>query len=99
MGPASIGLGLSLYGSMGGIFEVTCFPYLVNRFGLRRVFLSSIILGAVIYASFPFENLAMVVGGGPNAVVWLLIMVQMSSLCVLDMGYSKSIYLSSCGYS
>ena len=99
MGPASIGLGLSLYGSMGGIFEVTCFPYLVNRFGLRRVFLSSIILGAVIYAFFPFENLAMVVGGGPNAVVWLLIMVQMSSLCVLDMGYSKSIYLSSCGYS
>lgn len=91
MGPASIGLGLSVYGSMGGFFQVTFFPHFVSRFGLRRVFLCAIVSGAMIYTIFPFENLAIVAGGGPNVVVWLLIIVQMSSLCVFDMGYSKSI--------
>ena len=90
LGPASIGLGLSMYGSMSGIFQMAFFPYFVNRFGLWRVFLCSILSAAVFYVIFPFENLAMVAGGGgaPNAVVWLLIILQMSLLCVVDMGYS-----------
>jgi hypothetical protein len=92
LGPASIGVGLSMYGSMGGVFQMAFFPYFVNRFGLRRVFLCCILSAAVIYAIFPFENLAMVAGGGggPNAAVWLLIILQMFLLCVFDMGYSMS---------
>jgi hypothetical protein len=40
-------------------------------------------------AIFPFENLAVVAGGGPNLVVWLLISLQLSSYCVFDMGYGE----------
>ncbi|KAH9030855.1 MFS general substrate transporter [Lactarius deliciosus] len=86
LSPAFIGLGLSLYGGMGGFFQFIFFSYFVSRFGLRRVFVFSIASCAVIYTLFPFENLAMA-SGGPN-LVWLLIILQMSSLCVFDMGSS-----------
>ena len=89
LSPASIGVGLSVYGSMGGVFQVSLFSYFVSQFGLRRVFLCCIVSCAMIYTLFPFENLAMVAGGGPNVVVWLLIILQMFSLCVFDMGYSE----------
>jgi len=96
LSPASIGLGLSVYGSMGGIFQVALFSHLVSRFGLRRVLLCGIVSCAVIYTVFPLENFAMVAGGGSNVVVCLLIILQMFSLCVFDMGYSViNVYLSS----
>jgi len=87
LSPASIGLGLSIYGCMDGVFQLAFFSHSVNRFGLRRVFVFSIISSAVIYSIFPFENLAMVAGSGPNVVVWLLIIFQLFSLCVFEMGY------------
>ncbi|KAH9005452.1 MFS general substrate transporter [Lactarius hatsudake] len=40
--PASIGLGLSVYGGMGGFFQFVFFSHFVSRFGLRRVFVLSI---------------------------------------------------------
>ncbi|KAH9039485.1 MFS general substrate transporter [Lactarius deliciosus] len=93
--PASIGLGLSVYGGMGGFFQFVFFPHFVSRFGLRRVFILSIASCAVIYTLFPFENVV-VAYGGPNFIVWLLIILQMSSLCVFNMGYSAmNIYISS----
>ncbi|KAI9443957.1 MFS general substrate transporter [Lactarius indigo] len=97
LSPASIGLGLSVYGGMDGIFQFTFFSRFVSRFGLRRVFVLSIVACAVTYALFPFENLVMVVGGGgPNLAVWLLMILQMSSLCVFDMAYSAmNMYVSS----
>ncbi|KAH9030844.1 MFS general substrate transporter [Lactarius deliciosus] len=80
LSPASIGLWLSLY----------------YRFGSRCVFFFSITSCAVIYAIFPFENLAVVAGGGPNMAVWMLIILQLSSLCILDMGHgTMNIYVSS----
>ncbi|KAH9016224.1 MFS general substrate transporter [Lactarius pseudohatsudake] len=95
LSPASIGLGLSLYGGMGGFFQFIFFSHFVSRFGLRRVLIFSIASCAVIYTLFPFENLA-VASGGPNLVVWLLIILQMSSLCVFDMASSAlNIYFSS----
>ncbi|KAH9059723.1 MFS general substrate transporter [Lactarius vividus] len=87
LSPASIGLWQSLYGGINGIFQFIFFSHFVSRFGLRRVFVFSIISCAVVYSILPFENLAMVVGGGPNPVVWLLIVLQLLSLCIFDMGY------------
>jgi MFS family permease len=89
LSPASIGMWLSLYGGMDGIFQFVFFPHFISRFGQRRVFVFSIVSSAVILAIFPFENLAMAAGGGPNLVVWLLIILQMSALCIFDMGYGK----------
>ncbi|KAH9005451.1 MFS general substrate transporter [Lactarius hatsudake] len=96
LSPASIGLWLSLYGGMGGFFQLSFFSHFVSRFGSRRVFVFSIASCAVIYAIFPFENLAVVAGGGPNMAVWVLIILQLSSLCIFDMGYcTMNMYVSS----
>jgi len=96
LSPASIGLWLSLYGGMDGIFQFLFFSHFVCRFGRRRVFVISIISTAVILAIFPFENLAVVASGGPNLIVSLLIIMQLSSYCIFDMGYSTmNIYISS----
>ncbi|KAF8267244.1 MFS general substrate transporter [Lactarius quietus] len=96
LSPTSIGLGLSVYGGMDGIVQFLFFPHIVRRFGLRRVFISSIVSCAVLYILFPFENLAVVAGGGPNAVVRLFIGFQLSSFCVFDMGYGTMyMYISS----
>jgi MFS family permease len=89
LSPASIGLWLSLYGGMDGIFQFVFFSHFVSRFGRRRVFVFSIVSTALILAIFPFENLAVVAGGGPNLIVWLLIILQLLSYCVFDMGYSE----------
>ena len=89
LSPASIGMWLSLFGAMDGVFQFLFFPYFISRFGQRRVFVFSIISSAVILAVFPFENLAVVAGGGSNLVVWLLIIVQLTSYCVFDMGYGE----------
>ncbi|KAH9059712.1 MFS general substrate transporter, partial [Lactarius vividus] len=97
LSPASIGLGLSLYGGMGGFFQFIFFSHFVSHFGLRRVFVFSIASCAVIFTLFPFENLAVAIRG-PTFIVWLLIILQMSSLCVFDMAYSKcamNMYFSS----
>ncbi|KAI9452900.1 MFS general substrate transporter [Lactarius psammicola] len=95
LSPASIGLGLSVYGGIGGFFQFVSFSHLVSRFGVRRVFVFSIASCAVIYALLPLENLV-VASGGLNMVVWLLIILQMWSLCVFDMGYSAVyMYISS----
>jgi hypothetical protein len=88
LSPASIGLWLSMYGGMNGIFQLFFFPRFVGRFGSRLVFVFSIISCALNYILFPFENLAAVAGGGPNhIIVCLLIVLQMSCLCFFDMGY------------
>ena len=87
LSPTSIGSWLSLYGVMNGIFQLLFFPRFISRFGPRGVFVFSLVSCAVIYSIFPLENLALVAGGGPNIVVWLLIILQLSSLCVFDMGY------------
>ena len=89
LSPASIGLWLSLYGGMNGIVTLMFFPQFVDRFGPRLVYVFSLVSCAVIYTLFPFENLAVLVGGGPNIIVWLLMFLQMSSLCIFDMGYSR----------
>jgi hypothetical protein len=95
MSPASIGLGMSLYGCMGGIFQFAVFPRLVARFGLRWVFVTSVAICAVIFAIFPLENLVMrhAVGGRPNATLWLLIFLQLWSLSIHKMGFGKLLIL------
>jgi hypothetical protein len=90
--PASIGLCISMYGFMSGIFQFIFFPCLVGRFGPRWVLVASIAAYAVVYTMFPFENLALryAVGDGSSMTLWLLIFLQLWSLAVSEMGYSES---------
>jgi len=68
------------------------FPHFFRWIGLRRVFVSSIFSCAAILVIFPFENLAVVVGGGPNVVASLFIILQLLLYCFFDSGY-PAIYM------
>ena len=89
LSPESIGMWMSLLGGMDGLFQFFVFPRLSSRFGLRRVFVCSIFSSAIIFVIFPFENLALVAGDGLNVAVWLLIILQLVSLCIFHSGYRK----------
>jgi MFS family permease len=92
MDPETMGMWMSLYGGIDGIFQFFFFPRFFKRLGLRNVFFCSISSCAVIFIIFPFENLAILAGGGPNVAVWLLIIMQLLSLCFFDSGY-PTIYM------
>jgi len=92
---ASIGLCMSVYGCMNGIFQFAVFPYVVGRFGPRSVFITSVAACAVAYVLFPFENLVLR-GAADTPVVWLLIFVQLMALSTYKLGYSAIyMYISS----
>jgi hypothetical protein len=88
--PATIGLWMSVSGCIDGIFQFAVFPRVVGRFGMRRVFVSSIAMAAVIFAMFPLENLVLrYTTGWPDAITGLLILLHFSSLSIHSMGTGK----------
>ena len=95
LSPASIGSWMSWYGCMIGIVQYGVFPHHVSRFGPRSVVLTSVSMCALVFAVFPFENLAFRhASSGPQVVERLLIMLQLSSLGIAEMGFSESIPFS-----
>jgi len=97
--PASIGLWMSIYGCMDGVFQFALAPRILERFDAGYAFMTSISACAVVYIMFPFENLALRMRqavSGPNVVAWLLILLQLSSLSIQRMGFSAVyIFISS----
>ena len=95
LSPASIGLWMSGFGCTSGIFQYVCFPPLISRFGPRTVFLTSVSMCVLVYTMFPFENLALRhASSHPNVAEKLLIILQLWSFSIAQMGYSKSIPFS-----
>ncbi|KAN0135048.1 Major facilitator superfamily domain containing protein [Lactarius tabidus] len=97
LSPASIGLWISVYGCLSGIVQYFIFPRLISRFGPRNVVLTSVSMCALVYIVFPFENLAHRHGpSGPQVVEKLLVVLQLSSLGIAEMGFSAIyMYISS----
>lgn len=94
LSPASIGLWLSAYGCLNGVLQFALFPRVVGRLGPGRVVLASIASYVIIYTMFPFENMAArhataAHGSGTNTTVWLLVILQLASICITDMGFSE----------
>jgi len=87
MSPASIGVWLSVFGCMNGIFQLTIFPRAVTRFGPRSIFVTAIGVFAVVYTMFPLENLVMRRAADNGA--WLVILLQLTGLSISEMGYSE----------
>ena len=86
LSPASIGLWLSSYGCLNGVVQFTLFPRVVARLGPGRVILTSVAAYVLIYSMFPLENLA---ARARSTSVWLLVMLQLASICITDMGFSE----------
>jgi hypothetical protein len=88
LSPASIGVWLSVYGCMDGVFQFVVFPRAVKRFDLRTIFAASIGVFAVVYTMYPLENL--VLRRAADGPAWLFILVQLAALSISKMGYSTS---------
>jgi hypothetical protein len=94
MSPASIGLWMAGYGCLNGAFQFVAFPRIVERFGPRRIFIVSIAAFAPMYLMLFFENLSMrYVCGGASLTVSLIVL-QLSSIAISDMGFSEFLFLS-----
>jgi len=88
--PVSIGLWMSVSGCMDGIFQFAVFPRVVGHFGMRRVFISSIAMAAVVFAMLPLENLVMRhTTGGSDATTRVLILLHFLSCSIYGMGFGK----------
>jgi hypothetical protein len=90
MSPASVGLLMARYGFSNGLFQFLAFPSIVRRFGIRRIFIASVLWFCPVYVIFPFENLAIrrsTLGVNPGTA--LLIVLQLSALSFGDMGFGK----------
>ncbi|KAH9059734.1 hypothetical protein EDB87DRAFT_735072 [Lactarius vividus] len=70
---------------------------LCHALSLRSVFLTSVSMCALTYTIFPFENLALRhASGGSKIAEKLLVMLQLLSVGIAEMGYSASyMYISS----
>jgi hypothetical protein len=89
---ASIGSWMSVYGCTAGVVQYFFFQRLISRLGPRGVLLISISVCALIYVVFPFENLALRhASSGPRVAEGVLIMLQLTSLGIAQMGYGKPI--------
>jgi hypothetical protein len=92
MSPASIGLWISGFGFMDGIFQFIALPRLIGRFGPRRVFIASILCYFPFYIMFPLANLALRHASpshGLGLAVTLLIMLQLTAVSLSAMGLGK----------
>jgi hypothetical protein len=81
----NIGLWMSLYGGIDGIFQLFCLPALLQPFWPATCLRLQHLLVRRDIRHLPFRKLShALAGGGPNVVVWLLIIVQLLSLCFFD---------------
>ncbi|KAF8266410.1 major facilitator superfamily domain-containing protein [Lactarius quietus] len=86
LSPSTIGLWLSGYGCLNGVIQFTMFPRVVTRLGPGRVVLTSVAAYMIIYSMFPLQNLA---AHARSAGVWLLVVLQLASICITDMGFNS----------
>jgi hypothetical protein len=71
-------------------------PRIVGRFDPRRVFITSITAFVPIYLMLPFENLTLLRSGSGVSALWVLIILQLESMSISNMGfstYSSNFYL------
>jgi hypothetical protein len=88
--PASIGLWMSAYGCVSAVFQFAFFRRVVACFGPGRVIFASAAAFGLLYALFPLENM-LARGTASMTAVWPLIVLQLVSMSVSDMGFSKSL--------
>lgn len=89
MSPASIGVWMAGYGCLNGLYQFVIFPLIVDRFGPRRVFIVSIASFAPMYLLLYFENMTLRYAGRAGSVTVVLIVLQLSSMAIADMGFGK----------
>ncbi|KAJ7910235.1 major facilitator superfamily domain-containing protein, partial [Mycena leptocephala] len=85
--PALVGLCLGAFGLFSGLYQATIFAPVYNRFGTKRIFVTSVMTFIPMFALFPLMNLS-ARRNGVNAVTWVELTLQMILYVIMDMGFS-----------
>ncbi|KAF8886154.1 major facilitator superfamily domain-containing protein [Infundibulicybe gibba] len=84
--PSTIGYTMGAYGLGNGIFQALFFARIVRRFGIRGIFIGSVMTFIPIYLLFPVMS-AVAQRSGVNIIVWLVIALVLTLMSFMDMGY------------
>lgn len=88
--PPLVGMCLGAFGLFSGLYQAFIFSPVYQRFGTKRVFVTSVLTFIPMFALFPLMNLSARHEGGVNAVTWLGLTLQIVLYVIMDMGFSKS---------
>lgn len=94
----TIGMCLGAFGLFSGLLQIIVFPHIHNRFGTKRLFITSVAPCIPMFALFPLMNLS-ARSTGINAVIWVALTLQMILDGILNMGLSLCIFSESTSVS
>ncbi|KAJ6461113.1 MFS general substrate transporter [Mycena sanguinolenta] len=93
--PPLVGLCLGAFGLFSGLYQATLFAPVYNRFGTKRIFVTSMVTFIPMFALFPLMNLS-ARGNGVNGIIFAELTLQMVLYVIMDMGFSCAfIYMRS----
>lgn len=86
--PAVVGLCLGAFGLLSGLYQAFIFTSIYDRFGPKRVFVTSMMTFVPMFGLFPLMNLS-ARHGGVNAITWVELALQGILYVIMDMGFSE----------
>jgi hypothetical protein len=89
--PPLVGLCLGAFGLFSGLYQATIFAPVYNRFGTKRIFVTSVVTFIPMFTLFPLMNLS-ARRNGVNAVTWVELTLQMILYVIMDMGFSSCFF-------
>lgn len=87
--PPIVGLCLGAFGLFSGLYQAFVFSPVYNRFGTKKIFVTSILTFIPMFALFPLMNLSARYNG-VDALTWVELTLQMILYVLMDMGFSAS---------
>ncbi|KAF8888464.1 major facilitator superfamily domain-containing protein [Gymnopilus junonius] len=93
--PPVVGLCLGAFGLLSGLYQAFIFTSVYDRFGIKRIFVTSMMTFVPMFVLFPLMNVS-ARSGGVNAITWVELVLQGILYVIMDMGFSCAfIYIRS----
>jgi hypothetical protein len=84
-----VGLCLGAFGLFSGLYQAFVFSPVYDRFGTKKIFVTSILTFVPMFGLFPLMNLS-ARKRGVDAITWAELTIQMVLYVLMDMGFSIS---------
>lgn len=86
--PAVVGMCLGAFGLFSGLYQAFVFPSVYDRFGTKKVFVTSLLTFVPMFTLFPLMNLS-AQRNGVDAITWIELTLQIILYVIMDMGFSE----------
>lgn len=96
--PHSIGMILSAFGILNGIFQIFFFAKIHDRWGSKKVYIAGIVSALPVFISFPIINMLARLHGY-SIMVWLAVAFQICTSIVISLSYGKPAFTSASPYA